>query len=135
MSASARAPALAEEALGDLVHGAVVLRDDVGISADDELGDIHSAGTQRIELLEQHLDVDDDAVRDDRNDSLGQDAARQQVQRILLVADDDRVTGVVATVELHDVVDATAKKVGGLALAFVSPLGADDDDSWHGLSP
>ena len=44
----------------------------------------------------------DDAVADHRRDAGGQDAGGQQVQRVLLVADDDRVAGVVAAVELDD---------------------------------
>ena len=65
---------------------------------------------------------------------VGEDAARQQVQRVLLVADDDGVAGVVAAVELDDVVDATGEQVGGLALSFIAPLGADDDSGRHGWS-
>jgi hypothetical protein len=42
-----------------------------------------------------------------------------------------RVAGVVAAVELHDVVDTAAEDVGRLALALVAPLGADDGDRWH----
>ena len=60
-----------------------------------------------------------------------EDARRQQVQRILLAADDDGVPGVVAAVELDDVVDAAAEQVGRLALAFVAPLGPDDHDGRH----
>ena len=71
-------------------------------------------------------------LRDDRRDARGQDAGGQQVQRVLLVADDDGVAGVVAAVELDDVVDAAAEQVGRLALALVAPLGADDDDGGHG---
>ena len=57
------------------------------------------------------------------------------MQRVLLVADDDRVAGVVAAVELDDVVDAAAEEVGRLALAFVAPLGADDHDRGHVEDP
>ena len=46
-------------------------------------------------------------------------------------ADDDGVAGVVAAVELDDVVDPAAEDVGRLALALVAPLGADDGDRWH----
>ena len=62
-----------------------------------------------------------------------QDAGRQQVQGVLLVADDDGVPGVVAAVVLHDVVDRRAEQVGGLALALVAPLGADQHDGGHGV--
>ena len=51
------------------------------------------------------------------------------------VADDDRVAGVVAAVELHDVVDVLAEQVGRLALAFVAPLGADENDRGHAGLP
>ena len=40
--------------------------------------------------------------------------------------------GVVAAVELDDVVDALAEQVRGLALALVAPLGADEHDRGHG---
>src|SRR6218665_3858960 len=53
---------------------------------------------------------------------------------VLLVADDDGVPGVVASVELDDVVDATAEQVGRPTLAFVAPLGAGDEYRGH-LSP
>jgi hypothetical protein len=126
--------ALAEEPLRDLVEGAVVVRDDVRVGADTQAGDIDTAGGERIELLEQHLDVDDDTVGDDRDDARGEDARWQQVQRVLLVADDDGVASVVATVELDDVVDAVAEEVGGLAFTFVAPLGADEHDCGHARS-
>src|SRR5690606_15087025 len=53
----------------------------------------------------------------------------------LLVAHDDSVPGVVATVELHDPVGALTEEVCRLALSFVAPLHTDDDDSWHGSLP
>ena len=86
-------------------------------------------------FFEEHLDVDDDAVRDHRGDPGRQDAGRQQVQRVLLVADHHRVAGVVAAVELDDVVEPAAEQVGGLALAFIAPLGADDHDCGHAGTP
>src|SRR5690606_21381424 len=64
-----------------------------------------------------------------------ENAGRQQVEGELLVANDHRVTGVVAAVELHDVVDARTQQVRCLALAFVAPLGADDYCSGHSCPP
>ena len=87
--------------------------------------------SQRVDLLEQHAEVDDDAVADDRGAAGAEDAAGQQVQGVLLAVDDDGVAGVVAAVELHDVVDAAAQQVGRLALAFVAPLGSDQHDRRH----
>jgi hypothetical protein len=128
-------PATAEEALGDLVEGAVVVGDDVRVGADLEPAGVDAAGLEPIDLLEQDVDVDDHAVADHRRASGGEDAAGQQVQGVLLVADHDGVAGVVAAVELHHVVDPAAEVVGGLALAFVAPLGADDHDRGHSLAP
>ena len=87
--------------------------------------------SKRVDLLEQHAEVDDDAVADDRRAARREDARRQQVQRVLLAVDDDGVPGVVAAVELDDGVDPAAEQVGRLALAFVAPLGADQNDRGH----
>jgi hypothetical protein len=100
----------------------VVLGDDVRVRA-DEPGGVDAARFERVDLVEQHVEVDDDAVADHR-DARGEDAGGEQVQRVLLVADHDRVAGVVAAVELNDVVDTVAEQVGRLALALVAPLGA-----------
>jgi hypothetical protein len=128
-------PATAEEALGDLVDGAVVVRDHVRVGAHLEQADVDASGDQRVELLEQHREVDHHAVADHRRHAGAEDAAGQQVQRVLLVADHHGVAGVVAAVELHDVVDAAAEEVGRLALALVAPLGSDDGDRRHGFLP
>ena len=57
---------LAEEALGDLVDRGVVGRDDVGVRGDDQaLLDVDAAGGERVDLAEERLRGDDDAVADD----------------------------------------------------------------------
>ena len=57
--------------------------------------------------------------------------ARKQRELVGLVADDERVAGVVAALEAHDHVGAARQPVDDLALAFVAPLGADDGDVSH----
>src|SRR6478736_5776041 len=127
--------ALAEEALGHLVDGAVVARDDVRVGADEQLARVDAAGLQAVELLEEHAEVDDDAVADDRHAVRAEDAGGQQVQRVLLalavLLDHDGVAGVVAAVVLDDVVDAAAEQVGRLALALIAPLRSDEHDCRH----
>jgi hypothetical protein len=128
----------AEEALGHLVEHPVVGRDDVGIGAHDELGGVDPARLEPVDLAEEHLQVDDDTVADDRGAGRREDARGQQVQRVFLarpigLLDDHRVAGVVAAVELHDVVDATAQQIGRLPLALIAPLGTDEHDSGHGF--
>src|SRR5436309_7073405 len=56
------------------------------------------------------------------------------MQRVLLVADDDGVAGVVAAVVLDHEVDLVAKQVGGLAFALVAPLGSEQHDRRHTAS-
>src|SRR6266536_3862352 len=57
------------------------------------------------------------------------------MQRVGLVTDHDRVAGVVAALVADHVVDAVAEKVGGLALALVSPWGTRQNDGRHRASP
>ena len=66
----------------------------------------------------------------------GEDAAGQQVGGELLAVHHDGVPGVVAAAGADDVVDrlGRSEEVGGLALALVTPLGAEDDDRGHRTS-
>ena len=123
--------ALAEEALGHLVERAVVLRDDVRVRADLQAARVEPARVERLELREQHLEVDHDTVADHGGHTRRQDAGGQQVQRVLLVADHDSVAGVVAAVELDDDIGALTEQVCGLALALIAPLDSDDHDGGH----
>ena len=86
-----------------------------------------SAG-QLVDLREQRLRIDDDAVADDADDAVVQDAGRDQVQDELLAADVDRVAGVVAALIARHDREARRQQVDDLALAFVAPLGAEHDD-------
>ena len=128
--------ALAEEALGDLVDGGVVRRDHVRVGADDQRRQVDAAGDERVELAEQRLRRDHDAVGDHAGRAGREDAAGQQVRRELLAVDDDRVAGVVAAARAHHEVDGLVggEQVGGLALALVAPLGTEDDDRGHVVS-
>ena len=56
------------------------------------------------------------------------DARGQQRQLVGLVADDERVAGIVAALEAHDDVGAAGQPVDDLALALVAPLAADHGD-------
>ena len=67
---------LAQEALRDLVEGHVVGRDDVRVGADDQPRGVDAAGDQAVHLVEQHLEVDHDAVADHGHAGRRQDARR-----------------------------------------------------------
>ncbi len=74
--------------------------------------------------------VEHDAVADHRRRA-AHDPAGQQRQLVHLVADDQRMPGVMAALEAHHHVGAARQPVDDLALAFVAPLGADDGDVSH----
>ena len=57
---------------------------------------------QLVDLGEQRLRIDDDAVADDAGDAVVQDARRDQVQHELLAVDVDRVAGVVPALVAGD---------------------------------
>ena len=79
----------------------------------------------------EHVQVNNDAVTDDGGDAFGEDSGGQEVQRVLFAVNNDGVSGVVTSVELHDEVGVLAELVSGLAFAFVAPLGAEHDDGGH----
>ena len=122
---------LAEEALGDLVDRGVVARDQVRVAREQQPAGVDAAGVEALDLLEQHRRVDHDAVADDRGDPRGEDAGGQQVQGELLAVDDDGVPGIVSALVADAIIKGGTELVGRLALAFVTPLGSDEDDRGH----
>jgi hypothetical protein len=50
------------------------------------------------------------------------------VQDGLLAPDDQRVAGIVAALETDDGSDFLGEQIDDLALAFIAPLGAENDD-------
>ncbi len=103
--------------------------------AHQQSGAVHAAAFQAVNLLEQHFRINDDAVADNRGRVRADDAGRQQVQRIRFVADHHGVARIVAAVEAGNIVDLRADQIGSLALAFVSPLGTDQNNSRHVVAP
>ena len=85
------------------------------------------ASSSSISLL-QRAGVQHDAVADQAQRVGAQDAGRNQVQDGLLAVDDQRVAGVVAALEAHDRADLLGQQVDDLALAFIAPLGTENDD-------
>ena len=68
------------------------------------------------------------AVADQAQRTFAQDARRDQVQDGLLAIDDQGVAGVVPALEAHDRTDLLGQQVDDLALAFIAPLGTENDD-------
>ena len=74
-------------------------------------------------------------VADDRGDVRVEHARRDELELEDLVADDDRVAGVVAALVADDHRDLLGEEVGGLALALVAPLEPDDHGGRHQRGP
>ncbi len=79
-------------------------------------------------FLDQRLERQHDAVADVALHLLAQDARGNERQDGLLAADDQRMAGVVAALEARHGGGALGQEVDNLALAFIAPLRADDDD-------
>ena len=91
-----------------------------------QAADVDAAPAQAVELADQHLGVDDDAVADHAGLARVEDPRRDQVELERLAVADDRVAGVVAALEAHDHRGVLGEQVDDLALALVAPLGPDD---------
>ena len=85
------------------------------------------------ELFAEHLKIHDRAGADDAKRVRIEDARRHEMQLEGAVLVDDRVAGVVATLEADDHVRLLRQEVRDLALALVTPLGPDDGGHWHVL--
>jgi hypothetical protein len=94
-------------------------------------GNVHPRGCQLPYFFEKGNRIDDEAISDHGDFSRMEDAARNQTQDELAVADQDRMASVVPALIANDVVKPVCEQVDELALAFVSPLGSENDDIAH----
>jgi hypothetical protein len=95
----------------------------------------HALAGDLLHLLEEVPGIDHHAVADDRQLALAHHARGQQRELVGLVADDQRMAGIVAALEAHHDLGALAQPVHDLALALVAPLGADHCHVGHCDSP
>jgi len=113
------------------VQQQVVGHDQVGVGRDPQAAHVDPPSPQAVDLLGQHLGVDDDAVADHARLARVEDPRRDQVELPLDALAHDRVAGVVAALEADDRVRPLGEQVGDLPLALIAPLGADYDDPRH----
>src|SRR5690606_37692051 len=88
--------------------------------------DVQAGGLEFFDFLEQRLRRQHDAVADEAGDARVHDARGDQSQDGLLAVDPKRMAGVVTALEAHHALDGLSQPVDDLALAFVTPLGADN---------
>ena len=123
---------LAELRLAGGVEEHVVGHDQVRVRGDPQRADVDPAAAEPVELLDQHVRVDDDAVADRAGEPRMEDPRRDQVELELLAVADDRVAGVVAALKADHERCPLGEQVDDLALSLVAPLGPDDHCARHG---
>ena len=75
--------------------------------------------------------IENDAVADEAEFLFVENAGRNGVQDGALAVHLDGVSGVVAALETHDDVAVRSEHVNDFTLAFVTPLGADNNGIGH----
>ena len=108
------------------INGDVIRQDQrTGLTDFQPRGDIHPRCGQRGDFIEQRFRRQHHAVADIAGDLVAQDARRDQVQHGLFAVDHQRVPGVMSALKPHHALRTIGQPVDDLALAFVTPLGAD----------
>ena len=103
-------------------------QDQVRLVADQHpVADVDPVPRQLVDLGEQRLRIDDDAVADDAGDAGVQDAGRNETQDELRAVHVDRVTGVVPSLIAADDREMRREEIDDLALALIAPLRAQHD--------
>lgn len=87
----------------------------------------HVVGFKLTDFLDQRFRRQHDTVADDAGLAWVEDAGRDQVEDGLLAVQHQGMTCVVATLETHDGAGGFGQQVDDLALAFITPLGAEHD--------
>ena len=112
------------------VHELVIRENEMGAITDVEPAlHVDAIFDQLVDLGEKRIGVQYDAVSDGTADTAVQDSARDLVEDERFFADVDGVPGIRSALVSHDPVGALSEHVHELALPFIAPLGADDDDS------
>ena len=116
---------LSLESLAALVERTVVGHHQVGAVADQEiLINLDAALPQTLDLLDKCNRVNDDAVADDADLPLAENAGRDQVEDILLIAIYNGVAGVVTSLAAYHDVDPSGQDIDDFSFAFIPPLGS-----------
>ena len=120
-----------------LVELAVQRQDEAGILGNAQCfrRDRHALGRDALDLGDQRMRVDDDAIADHRQLAGPDDARGQKREFVGDAVDDERMSGIVAALEANHHIGLARQPVDDLAFAFVAPLGSDDNHVCHGLNP
>ena len=122
---------LPEPPLAGRVDRDVPGHDQVRVSRDPQPGSRDPAPLELVDLLDEEPRVDDAACSDDADLPVAEDARGHVVELEGLAVADDRVPGVRTALVPADEVGVLRQEIHDLPLAFVPPLGPDDDGRWH----
>src|SRR5207302_4038351 len=119
--------------LRHLLHDAMEWKNHVRPVANGQpLLHVNACALQCFHFIEQRLGIDYDTVSDHGLDAGTQDATRDQLQNEFLIADEDRVAGIVAPLIAHHDGKLFREKINDLSFAFIAPLSAQNYDISHG---
>src|SRR3990167_1937384 len=120
---------LATRLLARVIQRHVMRQDQrTGVAHAQTFRHVHAVAREFVHFLEQRGHGQHHAFADQTHHAVAQHTRRDQVQHGFLAVDDQRVPGVVSTLETHHGVRAVGQQVDDFPLAFVTQLGADHDD-------
>ena len=122
---------LGQPILHRAVEGQVVRHDDVRPIAHPESVGPDPATVEHGDLVEEDARIEDDAVTDHGRHVGMEHPRRHEVQLEHLLAEGDRVAGVVTALVADDIRTRLRQDVDRLALALVAPLEPDEHGSRH----
>ncbi len=126
----------AGEQVGGLANGVELLvqgQDQRGILGNAQVlrRDIDPLPPQPVDLLEERVRIDHDAVADHGQLPRPHHARRQERQLVGDPVDDERVARIMSTLEANDDVGLLRQPVDDFPLSLVPPLGTDHDHIGH----
>ena len=120
--------------LAERVQLEVPGQDAVAARVDEQLVGRHALFVQAVDLAQHRLGVDDHARPDHVDAVRVEDAGRDELELIGLAVYHDGMAGVVAALAAHNQIGLRRENINEFALAFVAPLGAENNLTWHRIS-
>jgi hypothetical protein len=96
------------------------------MSSSTSVADVDASGNELVDLGEQRLRIDHDAVPDDARDAGMENAGRDQAQYEFFSTHVHRVARVVSALITRDERKTRRDEVDNLPLAFIAPLRAEN---------
>jgi len=124
-------PAATARLLGQLLDALVIGHNYVGSVADAQIVAGNSAGLQALYLIAQDERINDSPAGHKTGTIGVQNPGGNQVQLKLFSTDDNGMPGVATALIADDKVSLFGENIGDLALAFVTPLAADNNGAGH----